>query len=47
MNTGWVDSTAVFDVVVAGGGLSGLAVAEAILRRAPAAAFEPSDAMGS
>ncbi len=30
-----VDSTKVFDVVVAGGGLSGLAVAEAILRRAP------------
>ena len=27
------DSTKVFDVVVAGGGLSGLAVAEAILRR--------------
>ncbi len=35
MNTGWVDSTQVFDVVVAGGGLSGLAVTEAILRRAP------------
>ncbi len=35
MNTGWVDSTKVFDVVVAGGGLSGLAVAEAILRRVP------------
>ncbi len=37
MNTGWVDSTRSFDVVVAGGGLSGLAVAEAILRRAPEA----------
>jgi oxygen-dependent protoporphyrinogen oxidase len=35
VNTGWVDSTKVFDVVVAGGGLSGLAIAEAILRRAP------------
>jgi oxygen-dependent protoporphyrinogen oxidase len=35
VSTGWVDSTRVFDVVVAGGGLSGLAVAEAILRRAP------------
>ncbi len=30
-----VDSTKFFDVVVAGGGLSGLAVAEAILRRVP------------
>ncbi len=35
MNTGSVDSTRIFDVIVAGGGLSGLAVAEAILRRAP------------
>ena len=35
MNTGSFDSTQVFDVVVAGGGLSGLAVAEAILRREP------------
>ncbi len=30
-----IDSTDIFDVIVAGGGLSGLAVAEAILRRAP------------
>ncbi len=29
------DSKKVFDVIVAGGGLSGLAVAEAILRRVP------------
>ncbi len=35
MNTGLVDSTKVFDVVVAGARLSGLAVAEAILRRVP------------
>ncbi len=35
MNTGSVDSTRIFDVIVAGGGLSGLAVAEAILRREP------------
>jgi oxygen-dependent protoporphyrinogen oxidase len=35
MSAEWVDSTKVFDVIVAGGGLSGLAVAEAILRRAP------------
>ena len=30
-----IDSTQAFDVIVAGGGLSGLAVTEAILRRAP------------
>ncbi len=35
MNTVSFDSTQVFDVVVAGGGLSGLVVAEAILRREP------------
>jgi oxygen-dependent protoporphyrinogen oxidase len=32
-----IDSTKVFDVIVAGGGLSGLAVAEAVLRRVPQA----------
>jgi oxygen-dependent protoporphyrinogen oxidase len=35
VSTRFLDSTKAFDVVVAGGGLSGLAVAEAILRRAP------------
>jgi oxygen-dependent protoporphyrinogen oxidase len=37
VTTSPVDSRKVFDVVVAGGGLSGLAVAEAILRRVPRA----------